>query len=257
VLVGAGDIGLCGSAGAEATARLLDNIPGTVFTSGDNAYPSGRLADFQNCYHPSWGRHLGRTRPVPGNHEYQTAGASGYFSYFGAQAGPGALGYYSYRVGPWLILALNSEMDIQPESSQIEWMRRELANAGTPCTAAVFHRPRFSSGPNGDNPDVRELWRVLYDHGVEFIVNGHDHLYERFSPQDPDGRLDAARGIRQFTVGTGGTALYRPGARKPNSDIASGTWGVVKFTLDDGGYQWEFVPAGDATFRDSGMASCQ
>jgi 3',5'-cyclic AMP phosphodiesterase CpdA len=256
VLVGAGDIGHCGSQGPEATARLLDTIPGTVFTTGDNAYPHGRLSDYRNCYEPSWGRHFSRTRPVPGNHDYETAGAAGYFGYFGLQAGTSAMGFYSYQAGPWLILALNSEVDARTSSSQLEWLREELSTTSARCTAAIFHRPLFSSGPGGNNADMRPIWRVLHEFGVEIVLNGHDHLYERFAMQDPDGRPDAATGIRQFTVGTGGMALYRAAARKPNSDVVSSTWGVLKLTLFDGGYQWDFVPVAGASFLDSGLGAC-
>jgi hypothetical protein len=234
---------------------LLDNISGTVFTTGNNAYPHGRPSDYLDCYQPHWGRHLSRTRPVPGSHDYRTAGAIGYFGYFGPRAGTASQGYYSYRLGSWLILALNSEIDTQAGSVQTEWVRAQLASSGSRCTAAVFHRPRFSSGPNGDNPEMADLWRVLVEHRVDVVLNGRDHLYERFAPQDADGRPDPA-GIRQFTVGTGGVGLFQAGARKPNSDIVSSTWGVLKLTLLDDGYQWEFVPVEGEIFRDSGMGSC-
>jgi hypothetical protein len=234
---------------------LLDNIPGTVFTTGNNAYPHGRPSDYTNCYQPTWGRHLSRTRPVPGSHDYGTGSASGYFGYFGGQAGSTGQGYYAYRVGSWLILALNSEIDASEGSAQAAWARAQLQSANATCSAAVFHRPRFSSGPNGDSPEMDGLWRLLYEHGVDVVLNGRDHLYERFAPQDPDGRRNPA-GIRQFTVGTGGVGLFQAGARKANSDVVSSTWGVLKLTLLDGGYQWEFIPTAGGTFMDSGMGSC-
>jgi acid phosphatase type 7 len=256
VLVGAGDIAICGSPGPQATATLLDGIPGTVFTAGDNTYPSGRMSEFQQCYEPTWGRHLGRTRPTPGNHDYGTAGAGPYYEYFGSRAGPSGLGYYSYRLGPWLILALNSEVDSRPGSAQMQWLTAELATKATPCMAAIWHRPLFTSGPNGENRDMQDFWRVLYEFGVEFIINGHDHLYERFTAQDPTGRPDPAAGIRQFTVGTGGVDLYHAVGIKPNSRAISSSWGVIKFTLTDGAYQWEFIPAAGFSFRDSGNEIC-
>lgn len=256
VLVGAGDIAQCNLAGAEQTARLLDGISGTVFTAGDNAYPVGSAADFNNCYHPTWGRHRDRTRPVPGNHDYLTPGASAYFNYFGGLAGPAGLGYYSYRVGPWLILALNSEVDISGSSPQLAWMRGEVTRAGTRCTLAIWHKPLFASGPNGNNAHVRDAWRALYELNADVIVAAHDHLYERFAPQDPDGRLDMARGIRQFVVGTGGADLYPLATLRPNSEAIGFDWGVIKLTLGDEGYRWEFVPVAGAAFRDAGTGLC-
>jgi hypothetical protein len=256
VLVGAGDIALCGTPGAELTARLLDRLPGTVFAAGDNAYMSGSAEEYQNCYEPTWGRHRGRTRPVPGNHDYWTAGASAYYNYFGLRAGAPGLGYYSYAVGAWLVVALNSEIPSGQGSPQLQWLRSELAATRTACTLAIWHRPLFSSGLNGDNPDMREVWRTLYESGAEVVVNGHDHLYERFAPQDPDGRPDAARGIRQFTVGTGGAAPYPLRGRHANSEALGGGFGVISLTLAPGAYQWEFIPAEGSTFRDAGSGVC-
>jgi hypothetical protein len=236
---------------------LLDRIGGIVFTAGDLAYPSGRTVDFQNCYEPTWGRHKSRTRPVPGNHEYETPGAAGYFTYFGESAGPAGLGYYTYTAGPWRILALNSEIDIRNGSIQLDWVRTQLENDTRPCVAAIWHRPLFTSGPNGDNRDMLDLWRVLYQFGVDVVINGHDHLYERFMPQNPDGRADA-RGIRQFTVGTGGVSLYQAASSKPTTEVLNTTThGVLKLTLSDTAYHWDFLPAGDVGFTDSGSAGCR
>ncbi len=256
VLVGAGDIGSCETVGPQATARLLEGIRGTVFLAGDNAYPSGSAADYRNCFDPTWGRHRSRMRPVPGNHEYETPGASAYFDYFGASAGPRGLGYYSYAVGPWLILAVNSEVPSTSGSAQYQWVSDELTRDPRPCTAVIWHRPLFSSGVNGPNPDMRDLWRLLHKLDVELVINGHEHLYERFGPQDAEGRPDPERGVRQFTVGTGGgptTPLARGAA---NSQAAASVWGVVKFTLESRAYLWEFIPAEGEPFRDSGAAPC-
>jgi len=255
-LAGAGDIAVCGSAlvGALSTARLLDQIPGTVFTAGDNAYYSGTAKEFENCYGPSWGRHRARTRPSPGNHEYESS-ASAYFDYFGASAGPPGRGYYSFNIGSWKILSLNSETGSGPGSPQGEWLRSELAGDRLTCTAAIWHRPLFSSGKIGDNTDMRELWRTLYEANVDLIINGHDHLYERFAPQDPDGRLDTVRGIRQFTVGTGGAPITGIASSHANSQTSATVWGVAVFTLRDRGYDWQFLPVSDE-FDDSGSASC-
>jgi len=255
MLVGAGDIGFCGTPGAEATARLLDRLPGIVFTAGDNAYDAGTRAQFQECYGPTWGRHLARTRPVAGNHEYAT-GAGPYFEYFGSNAGPGGAGYYSYTAGPWVVIALNSEISSAPGSEQMMWLRNELAGRRSLCTAVIWHRPLFSSGHHGDNPDMRDMWRTLYEFNVDLVINGHDHSYERFAPQDADGRFDPARGIREFVVGTGGAPLYEFLNLRPNSEVRASVWGVVSFTLTGGGYQWEFVPVDGESFRDGGAGAC-
>jgi hypothetical protein len=255
--VGAGDIGWCGVAGAELTAALLDRIPGTVFTAGDNAYFVGSRQNFLDCYDPWWGRHKSRTRPVPGNHEYETPGAAGYFGYFGASAGPPALGYYGYRLGSWHIIALNSEISAFPGSPQLDWLRGELAANPVRCTLAYFHTPVFGSGSNGSNPHMQAAWAMLHASGADVIVNGHNHSYERFAPQDANGRPDAARGIRQFVVGTGGAPLTSMPFATPNSEVRNNsTWGVLKLTLFGDGYDWEFVPVQGQVFTDRGTASC-
>ena len=254
-LVGAGDIGDCGTRGAEATARLLDRIPGSIFTAGDNAYSSGRMEDFRNCYEPTWGRHRDRTHPVAGNHEYESNGA-GYFNYFGASAGASRLGYYSFPEGSWRVIVLNSEVPSGPGSGQMQWLRAELSGRPAGCTAAIWHRPLFSSGRNGNNPDMRDVWRTLYEFNVDLVINGHDHTYERFAPQDPDGRLDPARGIRQFIVGTGGAPLYEFHTIRPNSEVRAAAWGVTRFSLSDREYEWQFVPVDGGSFQDSGSAAC-
>ena len=256
-LVGAGDIGWCGIPGAEMTAALLDRIPGTVFTLGDNAYLSASPRDYAECYDPWWGRHKARTRPVPGNHEYETPGAAGYFGYFGASAGVPGLGYYGYRLGSWHIIALNSEISAFPGSPQLEWLRGQLAVNPARCTLAYFHTPVFGSGSNGGNPHMQAAWTVLYGAGADVILNGHSHSYERFAPQDPDGRPDAARGIRQFTVGTGGAPLTSMPFAAANSEVRNNTtWGVLRLTLRADAYDWEFVPVPGGAFTDRGTASC-
>jgi hypothetical protein len=260
VLIGAGDIGLCGAGGsaasaAEMTAKLLDRLPGTVFTAGDNAYMSGSMDEFQNCYHPTWGRHRGRTRPVPGNHEYSSSPAA-YYNYFGSSAGSSDGGFYSYAVGSWRVIALNSEIPSQPGTPQLEWLKNELATRKSTCTAVIWHRPLFSSGRNGNNPDMKDVWRTIYDANVDVVINGHDHTYERFAPQDPDGRPDPSRGIREFVVGTGGAMLYEFTHVSPNSEARGAAWGVAMFTLSDGGYQWQFIPVDGASFTDAGSGTC-
>jgi hypothetical protein len=244
--VGAGDIGLCGSAGTSGTARLLDAIGGTVFTTGDNAYPNGSARDFANCYDPTWGRHKSRTFPVPGNHDYETPGAAAYFDYFGDAAGSPGQGYYSYDVGAWHILALNSNVSAQAGSTQYAFVTRDLANRRTPCTLAYWHHPVFSSGPNGNSRVMADIYRALYDANVDVVLTGHDHWYERFAPQDPDGRLDTARGIRQFVVGTGGAEQTGLTRLQPNSEFQLRAFGVLRMTLNANGYEWAFVQVSGA-----------
>lgn len=261
VIVGAGDIAICGNKGAEATAKLLDTIPGTVFTLGDNAYPSGTAEQFAQCYDPAWGRHKARTRPVPGNHDYVTPGAAGYFGYFGASAGDAAKGYYSYDEGAWHVIVLNSEIDAQPGSAQVEWLRADLAAYPTRCTLAMWHEPLFSSGPHGQDGSgdkTRAFWEVLYEQGADVILNGHDHTYERFAPQTPNGAPDKARGIREFVVGTGGSVPYVFTHVTPNSEFRrAGVFGVLKLTLHASSYDWEFIPiVGAGLLRDQGSAEC-
>lgn len=243
--VGAGDIGWCGL-GPEPTARLVDATPGEVFTAGDNAYMDGSAKNFQDCYAPTWGRFVDRTHPTPGNHDYDTDNsARGYYSYFGFRANPlGTQGYYSYDVGDWHVIALNSALPngVGFGAAQIAWLQNELATNRAKCTAAIWHHPLFSSGPNGPNRYAKAVWDLLYQYNADLIVNGHDHLYERFAPQDPDGRRDPVRGIRQFTVGTGGAQLYgfTPNI-SPNSEVRISQYGVIKFTLESTKYSWQWV----------------
>ena len=256
VLVGAGDIAN-GSSGAEATAQLLDNIPGTVFTAGDNAYPDGTDADYATRYHPTWGRHAARTRPCPGNHEYHTPGATGYYNYFGANAGPTGRGYYSYDLGDWHVVSLNSETSMSPGSAQDQWLRADLSANGKDCILAYWHRPRFSSGTHGNSADTQPLWQALYEAGAEIVVVGHDHNYQRFAPQTPNGAADPVRGIRQFVAGMGGAGHYVFGAPIANTEAYNtDTYGVLKLTLGPGTYSWEFIPVAGGTYSDSGSGTC-
>jgi hypothetical protein len=256
-MVGAGDIADSGS-GDSDTAALLDAIPGTVYTLGDNAYGHGSLTEYTTYYAPTWGRQKARTKPVPGNHEYETAGASGYFAYFGAAAGDAGQGYYSYNVGSWHVVALNSNIARGPGSAQERWLRADLAANAAPCTLAYWHSPRFTSGDNHP-PDTSmgPIWQVLYDFNADIVLSGHNHQYERFAPQNPNGQPDPARGIREFVVGTGGAGHYKFGTIQRNSEVHnSDTYGVLKLTLHPGGYDWQFVPVAGATFIDSGHGTC-
>jgi hypothetical protein len=256
VLVGAADIGQCGSGGPEATARLLDGISGTVFTAGDNAYFQGTAQQFLECYHPSWGRHRVRTRPSPGNHDYESAGAAPYFAYFGSNAGPAGLGYYSFEVGSWHVVSLNSNISMAQGSAQQAWLQADLASSRATCTAAFWHHPLFSVGHNPPTPEVRDLWRTLYAAGADVVINGHNHMYERYAPQTPDGVADPAKGIREFVAGTGGADLYQFTLAAPNNETYVSTWGVLKLTLGAGNYRWEFINT-SGHIVDSGGDTCR
>ena len=259
VLVGAGDIASCSSTGDEATAGLLDGIDGTVAVLGDNVYESGTSAEFEGCYDPSWGRHKARTMPSVGNHEYETAGASGYFGYFGAAAGDPQKGYYSYDLGSWHVVVLNSncaEVGCEAGSAQERWLREDLEAHPSACTAAYFHHPRFSS--SFGNEAVGPFWKALYEAGAEVVLGGHVHNYERFAPQTAAGQADPEAGIREFVVGTGGRSLKPFGtAVQANSEARiADRFGVLKLTLHPDGYDWQFVTAPGGTVADAGSGQC-
>ena len=260
VLVGAGDVAHCSTNTDEATAKLFDGIAGTVFTLGDNVYNSGTATEFANCYGPTWGRHKARTKPSVGNHEYYTSDASGYYGYFGSAAGEPGKGYYSYDRGSWHVIALNSncsKVSCAAGSAQEQWLRADLAAHPNSCTLAYFHAPLFSSGEHGNSTSVRPFWKALYQANAEVVLSGHDHSYERFAPQRPDGTFDSVRGVREFVVGTGGTYLRPFGPIKPNSvSRNSRAHGVLKLTLHSGSYDWSFVPVAGKTFTDSGTTRC-
>jgi hypothetical protein len=236
---------------------MLDSMDGLILALGDLAYFQGTMANFRDCYDPAWGRHQNRTRPVPGNHEYDSPGASSYFDYFGDLAGSRGEGYYAFTAGAWRIIALNSgggAGSVSAGSAQIQWLRTELDSNKSACTLAFWHHPLFSSGPNGNQPEVREFWRTLSDAGVDVVLNGHDHMYERFAPQDLDGR-PSPNGIREFIVGTGGAHLYTPLAAKPNSEKRGSAYGFLLMTLSATSYQWDFRSVGN-TFGDTGTGTC-
>ncbi|MET0937598.1 MAG: DNRLRE domain-containing protein, partial [Gaiellaceae bacterium] len=261
VIAAAGDIASCTSSRDEATAQLVDSIaPTRVLTLGDHVYPNGTDTEFATCYEPSWGRHKGKTSPAPGNHDYNTPGATGYFNYFGAAAGDPAKGYYAFDLGAWRIYALNSNCAVVPcaaGSQQEQWLRADLAAHPQSCLAAYWHHPRFSSGDtHGSNPGVSALWNALYDYRVDLVLQGHEHIYERYTRLDPSGTVDLARGIRSFVVGTGGAGLYSFVAPVMGSEARGATHGVLKLVLRDSGYDWTFVPVAGSSFTDSGSDSC-
>ena len=257
VLVGAGDIGDCDSEGAGQTAALLDSIRGTIFVAGDAGYASGKNPDpMVTCYDPTWGRHRARTRPTPGNHEYNRGGPARYFEYFGKAAGDPSKGYYSYDLGTWHVLALNTTLPTAPGSGQDAWIRRDLEASLGKCTVAYMHHPAFSSGPHDEQQDVRPLWSTLASYGVSVAIAGHDHIYERFERLDAAGEPDA-KGVRQFVVGTGGARRYRIEALRAGSEAhSSENFGLLKLSLLKDRYRWEFIPVDATGFEDRGEESC-
>jgi hypothetical protein len=278
----AGDIA-CGaeSSGAKCkqmeTAALLGTAE-VVLALGDIQYECGEAADFSTYYAPSWGQHKARTRPAVGNHEYRTStdpshdcyknppDAGAYFDYFNGAgnftgpAGDRGKGYYSFAVGAWHLIALNSNCSkagCSAGSPQEQWLRADLAAHPNTCTLAYMHHPRFSSGQIGNITYVQPLWQALYDHGADVVLAGHDHDYERFAPQRPDGTRDTAYGLRQFVVGTGGRNMSSLGTTKANSEVRhDDTFGVLKLTLYAGGYDWQFLPIAGSSFTDSGAGTC-
>ena len=260
VLVGAGDVGNCDNDSgrhAQETGRLLDKIDGTVFVAGDAAYLHGNAAEFAGCFDPAWGRHKARMRPSPGNHEYVTPGATAYFDYFGGNAGAAGLGFYSYNLGAWHVVSLNSSAPAAAGSEQYVWLQGDLAiNRDARCTLAYFHFPRFTSGTTRDGLAMIDIWRLLYNSGVDVVVSAHHHGYERFDPQDADGLPNPASGVREFVAGSGGAPLYPFMGIAPNSAQRISAYGVLKLTLRNDDYDWEFIEAGTEALLDRGTAVC-
>jgi len=267
VLVGAGDIASCKNPeGAQATAKLIEQIPGTVFAAGDLAYEKGSAEDFKNCYDPVWGRFKDRTKPALGNHEYVDPRASGYFQYWGPEAGLPGKGYYSYDLGDWHVVVLNTNCDAKDlggcaaGSPQEAWLKGDLAKHRNACVLAYGHHALFSSGvfkKHALHPELKQLWEDLYAARADLVLAGHEHSYERFAPQDPQGKADPVNGIREIVAGTGGRSHDLLGFATPNSEVRQwDTYGVVKLTLSPGKYAWEFIPEEGKTFQDSGSGVC-
>ena len=267
----AGDIADCRyrlpeSSGAAATAFLVDaglaaSPAARVLTLGDHTYPVGLPAEFSDCYQPTWGRFRERTLPTPGNHEYYTPGAPGYYAYFGASAAQEQGGYYSVQLGKWHVISINSTLRGAAFDAQLAWLRDDLARHATPCTLAFWHHPRYSSGGHADNAFMAPVWQMLANGGVELALAAHDHDYERFAPQDAQGSRDDVRGMRQFVVGTSGAMLTPLRFAPANSEArTSNTHGVLRLDLFDTGYTWEFLATerdgGGPVFTDRGSARC-
>jgi hypothetical protein len=258
VLVGAGDIAGCGTSGDEQVANVLDGIPGTVFTLGDNVYEDGTAQQFNDCYNPSWGRHKARTKPAPGNHDYHTSGGSGYFGYFGDAATPlqpgcrsGCNGWYSYNACD--------------EAAMLAWLEQDLRANTAACTVAMWHRAVLTIGPHSnDEGNMKPFWRMLYDYNADIVLSGHEHNYQRYAPLNREANgVDTARGIRQFVVGTGGKGLTTssragstPGLEAWQDASTANALGVLKLTLGASGYSWQFVPVAGKSFPESGTGAC-
>ncbi|MBI4058320.1 metallophosphoesterase [Candidatus Gottesmanbacteria bacterium] len=259
VLLAAGDIADCETQGDEQTAEILALIPeALIVTLGDNNYSGTTASEYKRCFGPSWGRFMDRLRPAQGNHDI----GAGYYEYFGESAGKQGKGYYSFDLGSWHLIALNSNCPgsggCSQNSDQYKWLVDDLEKNNSHCTLAYWHHPLFSSGNvHGNDPRVRDFWELLYTYGVELVLNGHEHLYERFSAQTPDGEPDPERGIVEFIVGTGGKSLYTFASPMPNSVVRNNsTFGVLKLMFAPSSYTWEFIPVDLASFSDSGRGNC-
>ena len=277
VAIAVGDIGVCGTAGDEATGRLADSLlrfdsaQGTqtiILTLGDNAYPSGDQGVrnyFNRCFGPSWGdaRIMNVIHPAPGNHDYDSGSGAPYFEFFGSRAGPSSKGYYSFDLNGWHFVSLNSELyyeagDAEDAKAQEDWLRADLRQHRTACAIAYFHRPYFSSGVYGTNERLKDLWVILYEGGVDLVLNGHEHDYERFLPQNQFGIADSVKGMEQIVSGTGGGALraFRNALAKNSAAHIQGRFGVLKLTLGDGEYRRAFIDTA-GTVWDVGGRKCR
>lgn len=259
VLLAAGDVVTCGDPAAERTARLIDGLPGTVAVLGDTVYEGGSLSEFLDCYEPTWGRHRARTRPAVGNHEYRTPHAAAYFAYFCGSSGEPYKGWYSYDLGAWHVVVLNSNCDqvgCEAGSEQEQWLRKDLAGHPSKCTLAYWHHPRFNSGHHGSDGRLAPMWDALSAYGAELVLNGHEHWYERFAPQSPSGVADEARGIREIVVGTGGRTSSDSAPGIANSVVRlAGVTGILALTLHESSYDFRFV-RDDGQDLDSGHGEC-
>jgi hypothetical protein len=256
VVLAAGDIADCALDGRLLTAPLLEREPGAILAIGDLVYPSGRAKDFAACYAPSWGRFRDRTYPVPGNRDYASDHGRPYYAWWGARTGS-PHGYYSFDLGAWHLVALNSNLTGAEEAAQRSWLAEDLRASPARCKLAFFHHTVYSSGFHGATARLTPLLRTLYEGRVSLALTGHDHHYERFAAMNVTGKVEPGRGIRFFVVGTGGAQLYPAIFDVRGSEIRqSGTWGVLKLTLHAADYDWNFLPAGTSQFHDAGHGSC-
>lgn len=251
-----GDTGWCGSPALGPLSRLFERLDGDILLAGDLAYPSGTMEEFRNCFEPSFGRFKSRMRASPGNHDYvSSVSADSYFNYFGERSGPNRLGYYSFKAGEWTVFMLNSNVPITKTSAQFAYVQRTMQQSPTRCTMAVLHHPFDSSGINGPTPILRDIWELMYNLGGDVVIAGHDHLYERHAPFDASQRRNDARGIRQFTVGTGGAPLYNKVRNGLNSEFLVSNYGVLRLKLDPALYEWQFMDM-NGNVLDRGLTVC-
>jgi hypothetical protein len=260
VLVGAGDIADCTNiGGAQATAALLDSIPGTVFTLGDNGYPDGSDFNFSHCYDITWGRHRYRTLPTIGNHEYNLPDGMDYYNYYGPSAGTPMHAWYSYNIGTWHIIVLDSncnQIDCGAGSAEYTWLQNDLAANTQACTMAMWHHPLFVSAAVGIKTWSQPWWQLLYNAKADLNLVAHVHVYERFASQNPSGQADP-NGIVELVVGTGGESHGGFDTILANSLVRNGdAFGVLKLTLQANGYTFQFIPQAGSSFSDSGSATC-
>jgi acid phosphatase type 7 len=254
-ITAAGDIADSGG-GDTTTAALVNSLaPTRALTLGDNAYPDGTSSDYASYYGPTWGGFRTKTSPSPGNHDYHTAGAAGYFGYFGGLA---PAPYYSFNLGAWHLISLNSEISMAAGSAQETWLKNDLAASNAACTLAYWHKPRWTSGSSHANTTATQpLVQDLYNAGAEVLLAGHNHQYERFAPQNPSSQADSQFGLREFVAGTGGAPRYTFATAQPNSQVRNNsTWGVLQMTLHSGSYDWSFKPSQASAFTDSGTTAC-
>lgn len=249
-----GDTGWCGSPVMPALARLMETLGGDILFAGDLAYDRGTLEDFRRCFDPAFGRFRTRSWAVPGNHEYMTSGATGFFSYFGARAGPDSSGHYALRIAGWQVLMLNSNVPMTRGSRQFEFVRQQM-QAAPRCTLAVWHHPFESSGPNGPHPNQRDLWELLYLNNADVVVAAHDHLYERHAPMNASAQSDPARGVRLFISGGGGAPPYQRASAAARSELLISTHGLLRLKLEPALYEWEFLGV-NGNVLDRGLNIC-
>lgn len=243
---------------AELVAAALEKDgKALVVTLGDNTYPVGKPEEFSRCYEPTWGRFKARTLPSPGNHDYAMPKALGYYNYFGELAGPERRGYYATRLGNWQLISLNSNLDQDQMQPQLEWLKEQLSNNKRLCTLAFWHHPLVSSGGHGNNEVMQAAWKILSDAKADIVLASHDHDYERLAPLDANGERDDKNGIRSFVVGTGGARLTPMFLPKPATEIRdNSTFGVLKLSLHEKSYEWEFLPVAGQSFTDQGKGVC-
>lgn len=238
-------------------AGLAKDSKALAITLGDNTYPVGRPEEFDRCYEPTWGRFKARTLPAPGNHDYAMPKALGYYNYFGELAGPERRGYYAIQRGGWQIIALNSNLDPSQMQPQLDWLKQLLSSNKQRCTLAFWHHPLVSSGGHGNNEIMQAAWKMLSEAKADIVLASHDHDYERLAPLDANGERDEQDGIRSFVVGTGGARLTPMFLPRPATEIRDNTtFGVLKLSLHEKSYEWEFLPVAGQSFSDKGQGVC-